>query len=115
MKDGSDNQILVQADDPITQFRQLNWESSTCDGSKVIQVNSMELLLIDWPHCPIGTLAFILDEEVPMVKVTSGWRYVVVRSSVVSFHFRCPSGSPSAIGFILLQLGNLVSLPEGVA
>ena len=58
-------------------LRDLNNNLPSCDA--VLNVDNIEVLVIDFPSCPAGTMAFLRDEESVLVKVKKGWQYVMVR------------------------------------
>ena len=60
-------------------MRELNRNSKTTDCDPVLLVDDIEVLLMEFPACPAGTMAFLEDEESILVKIKRGWQYVMVR------------------------------------
>lgn len=52
--------------------------SPCCDDSQAVIFKDMDSLLKMSAPNPTGTLAFLLDEEALLVRVSGGWQYVSV-------------------------------------
>ena len=90
-----------------TELRHSTDDSTLCMSGVIVRVKNVETLITRWNGCPPGSLAYTEDEEAMLVRVGSGWQYVLVRErngmhnrAKILLHFYC------------LQLGTLVTSQE---
>ena len=91
--------------DPFTQLRHLT------DCALILRVKNVETLITKWMVCPPGSLAYTEDEEAMLVRVGSGWQYVLVSEENEKSGNTHYSGSKK-FSFNWFQLGTLVTSQE---
>ena len=76
----SDSSSPIPDKDPLAELRHVTDDSTLCasGASSVVRVKNVETLITGWNACPPGSLAYTEDEEAMLVRVGSGWQYVLV-------------------------------------
>ena len=65
--------------DAFAQLRHLTEDATPCtNGASILRVRNVETLITSWIACQPGSLAYTEDEEAMLVRVSSGWQYVLV-------------------------------------
>jgi len=78
----------------------------------LIKITKLQLLQMS-SASPVGTIAFLLDEEALLVRVRSGWQYIAVSVWVCSWSRICSIlAFCSLVAWSLLALLHQLKLPQ---